>query len=571
MVNTASSLLHHVETKPDALALWNLKQGEITFAQFASLVAGLQCRFKSAGCQQGSRVLVAAQPSHELYAALVGLLGLGATVYVVEPWMPVERINRALTKLSVDLFVANTLGFIWGSRAKVIRQIPRWISATIHEHNSNKIEDLEICERDSDDPAVVTFTTGTTGTPKGVVRTHGYLQSLAKIVKRHTQKTPTDGLDLTIFVSFVLKNLHEGQGSLIVPQAKPQKSLKAISQLPRHLQPQTLITNPFFLGIVINSPVASSLREISVGGALTDCHLIEEALSRCPSAVMTHLYGSSEAEPVAAVDAKEALYRARERGDYQLTYLGPVIPELKCFIENDVLWVAGPNVCGCYIGDAADDARLKRRDLDGTVWHCMGDRVRRDEQGHLWYEGRSQQPRAEFLLEQKLFAALGNSDGFICENSPGPIAFVTGKYPIQSRIVSQFLGSNAIISIRAIARDRRHRSRIERERSLHHLSHRSIWWNALQQRPKVTIAALAASLVVAFLTYQIPVFSSAFRIALIVVIQLILLATLCHFSSSSNNGLQIFASGITRSELRRLRIILSIAAGIVALLALYLR
>ena len=55
----------------------------------------------------------------------------------------------------------------------------------------------------------------------------------------------------------------------------------------------------------------AGLRAIHVGGGLTNCSIFETAFGRFKDAEFLHLHGSSEAEPVASMGAREAVDRSR--------------------------------------------------------------------------------------------------------------------------------------------------------------------------------------------------------------------------------------------------------------------
>ena len=63
-------------------------------------------------------------------------------------------------------------------------------------------------------PALVTFTSGSTGAPKAAVRTHGFLLEQHRVLAESLRLTPDD-LDLTTLPIFVLANLGSGVCSLI--------------------------------------------------------------------------------------------------------------------------------------------------------------------------------------------------------------------------------------------------------------------------------------------------------------------------------------------------------------------
>ncbi|GIT51150.1 MAG: hypothetical protein Ct9H300mP15_13630 [Gemmatimonadota bacterium] len=63
-----------------------------------------------------------------------------------------------------------------------------------------------------------------------------------------------------------------------------------------------------------------------IGGAQTDCWTLEHGFDRWPEARWTHVYGGSEVEPVACVDAREAVAKSRGRDRFQALFVGLRFP-----------------------------------------------------------------------------------------------------------------------------------------------------------------------------------------------------------------------------------------------------
>ncbi|MFZ9986249.1 MAG: AMP-binding protein, partial [Candidatus Nanopelagicales bacterium] len=76
------------------------------------------------GLGRGDHILIFAMPSPQLYAMIMAILGIGATVMLVEPWMPIERVDHVVRTTKPKAFYAGFLGRLWGWRVKAIREIP---------------------------------------------------------------------------------------------------------------------------------------------------------------------------------------------------------------------------------------------------------------------------------------------------------------------------------------------------------------------------------------------------------------------------------------------------------------
>jgi acyl-CoA synthetase (AMP-forming)/AMP-acid ligase II len=461
-MNCTELFVRHAREHPGRMAVW-LDGEAVSFGALADLAARSQRLCRRRGVGPGDPVLVMEPLGPRLYAHIIGLLGLGATVVLVEPWMPVARIERVVGLARPKLFLGGWLAQAWGARVAAVRDIPTWQRGGALR--SEAAGPLHVERVDPAVPGIITFTSGTTGEPKGVVRGQGYLVRQHEVLSQNLATGGHPGPDLCIFANFVLTNLASGRGSVVVPPAWTPRQLRGLDALPRAVAPETLTCGPGFLARLMAYTRLPSLRAVHVGGAPTDCDLLAAAIARWPAAHWVHLYGSSEAEPVALVDARRALEASRARGLFQTLLVGHPVPEIHHRLEANDVWVAGPHVCPAYVGNEADNARDKRQDDAGTLWHRMGDRLASSDAG-WWYDGRSGQAREDFALEQAAYAHLQSSAAFVHRRADGARFLVgEGVARRQAALRHAFPQLHGVAEAR-IHRDRRHRARIDRAGTL---------------------------------------------------------------------------------------------------------
>jgi acyl-CoA synthetase (AMP-forming)/AMP-acid ligase II len=266
---------------------------------------------------------------------------------------------------------------------------------------------------------MITFTSGSSGLPKGVNRTHGFLAAQHAALQ-HEFPQQDDDIDMPMFPVFALNNMGRGVPSIIpfIEFRHVERTDGSVIARQMHQNGVTTCTaSPPFLDQLANylqhhPAPAVHLRRILTGGAPVSDNQIRHWRCVWPDAELVVVYGSTEAEPVAHINADVRLslrpmpprkatgYCIGKAGDLvQLRivriYHGP-IPlardgwsawELPREEVGEIV-VTGKHVAKSYFKNAEADADNKMLDTDGTVWHRMGDTGYIDEAGYVWLVGR---------------------------------------------------------------------------------------------------------------------------------------------------------------------------------------
>ncbi|HEV2150704.1 MAG TPA: AMP-binding protein, partial [Longimicrobiaceae bacterium] len=269
-----------------------------------------------------------------------------------------------------------------------------------------------------DDPALVTFTTGSTGAPKGAARSHAFLWAQHLALAAHLRLTERD-VDMPTLPVFVLNNLAGGTPS-VIPDFDPRQ--------PGEIDPGTIDRQMRAEGVTTSSGSPAFYARLAAWAAGRGAKLPLRALFTGGAPVYPPLarlladtvegeahvvYGSTEAEPVAGIEARAMLAAMEEGGEgicvgapvpeVELRILrphdGPIVLGPRGWAEWDAgpgetgeVAVTGDHVLAGYLDDPAADRANKIRDRDGTrVWHRTGDAGRLDARGRLWLMGRVSQ------------------------------------------------------------------------------------------------------------------------------------------------------------------------------------
>lgn len=245
----------------------------------------------------------------------------------------------------------------------------------------------------------VTFTSGSTGQPKGVcLSAAAQIQVANSLVSRINIQAPRHLCLLPLptlleNIAGVYAPLLAGGEVFIAAEAargfngsrleNPGMLLGLISKV----QPQTLILVPELLQLLIHAcrqgwQAPTSLRFIAVGGAKVAVDLLKQAAS-CGLPVYQG-YGLSECCSVVALSDQNAL----QASNLQLQQVGKVLPHLQVKIVNDEVWVKTPFLG--YLGEAtlAVGAQRSIDEEDAAAWVATGDLGRLTSEGDLLIWGR---------------------------------------------------------------------------------------------------------------------------------------------------------------------------------------
>ena len=246
-----------------------------------------------------------------------------------------------------------------------------------------------------------------------------------------------------------------------------------------------------------------SLRRVVTGGAPISKDNVAQFKTIAPTAKILVLYGSTEVEPIAHIEADEMLADC-EKGEG--VNVGPISKDLEYkFLritketirlgnlgweewevnkgEVGELVVSGPHVCEGYYNNEEAFYRAKIRDEHGKVWHRTGDLGSVDGRGCLWFVGRVHNAilrdgkflfpvQTELLLKKMAFvqqaAFLGLKDPLLGERACVVVSLKsqTDKSSDLTKQISKLLEKHQIPVdevkfVENIPMDPRHHSKVE--------------------------------------------------------------------------------------------------------------
>jgi len=245
--------------------------------------------------------------------------------------------------------------------------------------------------------AVILFTSGTTGEPKGVVLSHRNIISNVMQFRSLVDLDRTDTLmaSLPFFHSFgcTVTLWHPLiKGVRIVTYPTPVDALKN-AELVQKYQVTLLPTTPTFLRAYLkhSEPKQFASVRLLVTGAEKLPRELAESFEQKFGLPVLEGYGLTETAPVVSVDLPDDAVQPSHR----MGSVGKPLPGQAAQIRDPasgdllkpqqlgMLWLKGPNVFERYLGE---DERRFGVFQDG--WFRTGDLARFDEEGFLYIEGR---------------------------------------------------------------------------------------------------------------------------------------------------------------------------------------
>lgn len=397
----------------------------ITFAALDRAAASAAADLAAAGITAGMRALVFSPMSIALYTTMIALFRLRVTAVFVDPSAGRDRLDRCIRRVRPDAFVAVPRAHWLRLTSSAISAIPIKAAiggrvpgaARIGRHVSPRGHHVEPC--DAATPAIITFTSGSTGEPKAAVRTHGFLIAQHRALVDGIALEAGD-VDLCTLPIFLLANLASGVTS-VIPDAD-LRSPGTIDPAPvdrqiRELRATRTVASPAFLERLVAHAVRhgrplETFRRIYTGGAPVFPKMLDRIAAAAPLAAVIAVYGSTEAEPIAEIDRRDVspddrtamtrgagLLAGQPAPSIQLRILTdrwgtPIGPLTSADFDRDTLAargigeivVTGEHVLTGYL-DGHGDEETKIR-VGDRVWHRTGDAGYLDGAGRLWLLGR---------------------------------------------------------------------------------------------------------------------------------------------------------------------------------------
>jgi amino acid adenylation domain-containing protein len=405
-------------SQPGRLAL-SVDDGELTYGELAARASAIAAWLDRRAARPAARVGILAARSWEAYAGLLGACWHGAAYVPLNPALPESRLAWLLEFTELDALIVDErgLGRLAGS---VARACPRHVLAPGIQAPGPSAALAEAvcgCEalatgrpltepalRAAADLAYIIFTSGTTGTPKGVMVTNGNVAAFLAAMRGRYSFGPEDRVAQANELSFDnsvfdLFNAWSSGASLhVVPATQAMGPLQFIQRHNLTVWFSVPSTAIFMQRMKMLVPGGlPSLRYSAFAGEALPVATAQAWRAAAPASILDCLYGPTETTVVCTGDRfSDCVHATGSRG---IVSIGKPFPGMRARILDAAgqtvaqglpgeLAFSGSQVArGYFRNDGQTAGRF--RVLDGDVWYLTGDLACQDRDGLYHHLGRT--------------------------------------------------------------------------------------------------------------------------------------------------------------------------------------
>jgi len=394
-MNAAARLLG--EQPREALAVLN-DAGQWTYGEMDDLsdrIARLLCERE--GLLPGNRVLLRGPNTAMMFAAWAGVLKAGGVAVTtmpllrggeVAPIMAKARIRHAIVDArSLEGFDSEAAGF--GALASLLSYNGDAGGGALEARLADVAPGFIAHDTHTDDVALIAFTSGTTGVPKGCIQFHRDIMACADGFSRHLLRPrPGERWACSAPIAFTF-----GLGQLLIfPWASGGTAVTVEAPAPAALLEAI---ERFKVNILATAPTAYKAMLTQLQGhdlgSLRTCVSAGEFLPAATSEAWTAATGLRIVEGIGATEMMH-IFISAAGDDIRPGSTGKAVPGYTaCVLDDDDrplaqgtgrLAVKGPTGCRYF-----DDPRQANYVING--WNVTGDSYRLDADGYFTYIGRS--------------------------------------------------------------------------------------------------------------------------------------------------------------------------------------
>jgi D-alanine--poly(phosphoribitol) ligase subunit 1 len=403
---------------PQALALF-VGNSRFSYGELANLARRVAGWLDLKAGERSGKVGILASRTLEAYAGVLGTLWSGAAYVPIKPDTPEDRVIRILQQTKPDALIADQAGLNRLSE-RVLENAPRRIlfgpdarpPQRALEFPGISFESFgELSEVGPDQPvtvagdalAYIIFTSGTTGTPKGVMISTGNVARFLAAMQPRFEPVSTDRVsqtseltfDVSVFELFIAwKN---GASVEVIPANQLMAPARFIAERQLTVWSSVPSIAAFMKRMRMLKPAAfPSIRYSVFAGEALPYPLAEAWREAAPFSLIENLYGPTEATvycigATVGPNFPPTPGRNTVPSGFPLPGLdGAILDEALNFLpagEEGQLAISGGQIAQGYFNDP-ELTRQRFPTIDGKTWYLTGDLARQDERGIFHHLGR---------------------------------------------------------------------------------------------------------------------------------------------------------------------------------------
>lgn len=393
-VNLADILRQTAERVPGKTALIVASDGSsLTFADLDRQADTVAALVQGAGVEPGDRVAICLPNTPHFVTSYFGVLRSGAVLVPLNIMLTPPEMRRVLADSGARIVIAAP-PFVTTVRKAIAEGTSVEKIVPTDELDAQDVTFSSV-DRSDDDLAVLAYTSGTTGEPKGAMLTHGNLRANLE----QQMKVPDDNVKESDVLFLTLPMFHifglnvplgllvlNGASGVLLERFEPVETLRLIEKY----KPTVLFGAPPMYTAWVNTPGADQYDMSSVRLAISGAApLSEEVLHG-----FHDMFGVQIYEGYGMTETAPTLTTNRMVGEPRVGSVGRPLPGVEIRILNEVgeevelgdpgeILVRGPNVFKGYWQREQETA-----DSFSDGWFRTGDIAVMDEEGYIYLVDR---------------------------------------------------------------------------------------------------------------------------------------------------------------------------------------